>query len=94
LRILETDAQFDLVITDFAMPGMTGLDLATKIKKSYPRLPVVIATGYAELPPHSTLGFPRLNKPYTQQELAEALEATLNVNRAARRAASALKSGK
>ena len=56
------------------MPGMTGLDLAKKIKQIYPNIPIIIATGYAELPPHVTLGFPRLNKPYTQGQLALALE--------------------
>ncbi len=75
LRLLETDAQFDVVITDYAMPNMTGLDLATKIKKIQPKMPVVIATGYAELPPQVTLGFPRLNKPYSQEQLAAVLEA-------------------
>ena len=74
LLLLESDRQFDLVITDYAMPGMNGLDLATKIKQVQPKLPVVIATGYAELPPHVTLGFLRLNKPYTEQQLAEAVE--------------------
>jgi YesN/AraC family two-component response regulator len=62
------------VITDYAMPAMTGLDLATKIKQIQPKMPVLIATGYAELPPLVTLGFPRLNKPYTQEQLAQALE--------------------
>jgi CheY-like chemotaxis protein len=56
-------AQFDVVVTDYAMPGMTGLDLATKIREMEPNLPIIIATGYADLPPHATLGFPRLNKP-------------------------------
>ena len=73
LQLLEGDAQFDVVITDYAMPVMTGLDLATKIKKIQPKMPVIIATGYAELPPQVTLGFPRLNKPYTQEQLAQAL---------------------
>jgi signal transduction histidine kinase len=81
LRLLESDRQFDMVITDYAMPEMTGLDLATKIKQLQPKLPVVIATGYAELPPHATLGFPRLNKPYTQQQLAEALDMASRKNR-------------
>jgi PAS domain S-box-containing protein len=74
LHLLESGAQFDVVITDYAMPAMTGLDLATKIKHIKPEMPVIIATGYAELPPHVTLGFPRLNKPYTQEQLAQALE--------------------
>jgi CheY-like chemotaxis protein len=74
LRFLETDAQFDVVITDYAMPNMTGLDLAKRIKLIHPKMPIIIATGYAELPPQVTLGFPRLNKPYTQQQMAQALE--------------------
>jgi len=74
LRVLETDAQFDVIITDYAMPGMTGLDLAEKIKQLRPKIPIIIATGYAELPPGATLEFPRLSKPYSQQELCEALE--------------------
>ena len=74
LRVLETDAQFDVIITDYAMPGMTGLDLAEKIKQLRPKIPIIIATGYAELPPGATLEFPRLSKPYSQQELSEALD--------------------
>ena len=73
LSILEADAKFDLVITDYAMPGMSGLDLAMKIKQLKPQMPVIIATGYAELPPHATLGFLRLSKPFTQLQLASAL---------------------
>ena len=74
LRLLEEDAHFDAVITDYAMPGMTGLDLATQIKQLQPKIPIIIATGYAELPPDAALGFPRLSKPYTQQELSAALD--------------------
>jgi two-component SAPR family response regulator len=54
------------------MPGMTGLDLATQIKKIRPMMPIIIATGYAELPVNAPLSFLRLNKPYTQQQLSEA----------------------
>jgi len=57
LQILETDPQFDLVLTDYAMPGMTGLDLAAKIKQSRPQMPIIIATGYAELPPDAPDAF-------------------------------------
>ena len=79
LKLLETDGQFDVVVTDFAMPGMDGLDLATRIKRIKPKLPVILATGYAELPPHATVEFPRVGKPFTQEQLAEALERALSV---------------
>jgi signal transduction histidine kinase len=70
LRLLLSAAGFDLVITDHAMPGMTGTELAARIRGSWPKLPVVIATGYAELPGDGDPGLPRLSKPYRQQELA------------------------
>ena len=39
---------FDLVITDLAMPGMTGLELAGKIHMVNPTLPVILITGYGK----------------------------------------------
>src|SRR5205823_4287783 len=69
LTILQADANIDLVITDHAMPGMTGTDLAKHIRRKWPELPVVIATGYAELP-GADPELPRLSKPYRQQDLA------------------------
>jgi PAS domain S-box-containing protein len=38
----------DLVITDQTMPSLTGLELAQRIKKISPQLPIVIATGYSD----------------------------------------------
>jgi len=63
----------DLVITDYAMPQMTGLQLADEIGVCHPHLGVVLATGYAELPPGAGDGLPRLAKPYSQAELARIL---------------------
>jgi PAS domain S-box-containing protein len=60
----------DLVITDHAMPEMTGHQLALEIRRTQPELPVVLATGYAELPPEVDANLPRLAKPYSQAELA------------------------
>ena len=78
LQLLGPDARFDVVVTDFAMPGMNGFDLAMKIRQIRPQLPIVLATGYAELPPRAALGFPRLGKPCTQKDLREALEKALH----------------
>jgi PAS domain S-box-containing protein len=77
LKLLQTESPFDVVVTDFAMPGMNGYDLALEIQRIYPNLPVIIATGYAELPVDRAVGFTRLAKPYTQAELAAALEEAL-----------------
>ena len=63
----------DLVITDYAMPQMTGLQLAREIEIRRPGLGVVLATGYAELPPGDGEGIPRLAKPYSQAELVRLL---------------------
>ena len=46
---------FDLVLTDQLMPGMTGTELAKKIKSSTPSLPVVIISGVNELPADAAL---------------------------------------
>ena len=62
-------ATFDAVITDYAMPGMNGLELAHKVHARNPELRVILATGYAELPTNAPVDFPRLSKPYTQEEL-------------------------
>jgi PAS domain S-box-containing protein len=64
----------DLVITDFAMPQVTGLQLADEIRARHPGIPVVLATGYAELPPGVGEDLVRLSKPYGQAELAQVLQ--------------------
>jgi PAS domain S-box-containing protein len=73
LKLLESDAPFDVVVTDYAMPGMNGFDLAQRIKERHPRLPIVLATGYAELPADRSIEFGHLSKPYTAKDLAAAL---------------------
>ena len=50
-RCSQAHPDVDLVITDQVMPKIVGSQLAAMIEKEWPDLPVVIATGYAELPP-------------------------------------------
>src|SRR3954471_3949307 len=71
LQMLGAEPEVDLVITDHAMPGMTGTELAAQIRQHWPELPIVLATGYSELPVDGEPGLPRLLKPYRQQELAQ-----------------------
>jgi len=75
---LESDASFDVVVTDYAMPGMNGFELAKRIKSSHPLLPIVLATGYAELPADRSIEFGHLSKPYTAKDLAAAMEKAIS----------------
>jgi PAS domain S-box-containing protein len=74
LEILRQQGAVDLVITDYAMPQMTGLQLADAIKKEWPEVPVIIATGFAEMEPEAGPSLPKLAKPFTEAELAKELE--------------------
>jgi len=69
---------FDLLITDYSMPGMTGGDLAIAVRHIVPKLPILIASGYAELPPGVDLDVARLGKPYTQDQLERELHKLFN----------------
>jgi signal transduction histidine kinase len=75
LRLLSEDEGFDLVITDHAMPQMTGTELAAEIAVRWPRLPVILATGYVDLPDGQKSPLPRLPKPFSQAALSSAIGA-------------------
>jgi PAS domain S-box-containing protein len=72
LDILRT-APVDLVITDQAMPRMSGVQLLQTIAEEWPRLPTVLVSGYAELPSEAYSGITRLAKPFRQEQLAQAI---------------------
>ncbi|MGH7098274.1 MAG: response regulator [Stellaceae bacterium] len=74
IEVLRARPEIDLVVTDYAMPGMTGTELADRIARLRPGLPVIIATGYAELLNPET-AWPRLSKPYRQHDLAAMIAA-------------------
>ena len=72
LSILNTGEMFDAVITDQGMPRMTGLELVARLRKQGNDIPVLIASGYAELPEDVTIS--SLKKPFGPDQLAAALE--------------------
>jgi PAS domain S-box-containing protein len=67
----------DLVITDQAMPQMTGMQLAAAIRVDWPKLPILLVSGYAELPSTSPFDLPKLAKPFSLDDLAYAIARTL-----------------
>ncbi|MGH6985188.1 MAG: response regulator, partial [Stellaceae bacterium] len=71
LEALRTEPQIDLVITDQVMPGMTGIELARRIRQLRPELPIILATGYSELVQRrNEPGFVTVDKPYHLEKLA------------------------
>ena len=65
---------FDLVLTDQAMPKMTGAELAERVASAHPGLPVILATGFAERQDAGRgLFAAQLGKPFDQDVLGEAI---------------------
>ena len=77
LDILKSEQPIDLMVTDHVMPGMTGIELAAATRQVRPSLPILLATGYAELPEGTQLDLPRLAKPYHQDQLRDQLDQLL-----------------
>nr|WP_295370341.1 response regulator [uncultured Sphingosinicella sp.] len=73
------EGRFSLLLTDVAMPGMTGVDLARRVRPAYPELPILFASGYADV---QTFGAElteenMLKKPYRIADLAARIAAIL-----------------
>ncbi|MBV8849849.1 MAG: PAS domain S-box protein [Methylobacteriaceae bacterium] len=77
LDVFHREKAIDVVITDQAMPVMTGTQLADAIRAERRDLPIILATGFAELPPDAGNDLFRLDKPFRQEELAQALTAAV-----------------
>jgi PAS domain S-box-containing protein len=76
IEIIRRHQDVACVITDYAMPGMTGAQLAAAISVRNPRMPIIIATGHAQVPEEISQ-YRRLQKPFSADVLinmvAEAL---------------------
>jgi len=70
-RLEEQPEDFDLVFTDVVMPGMNGVDFARLVRQRWPRIPVILTSGYSEvLAEEAGHGFLLLHKPYSADDLA------------------------
>lgn len=72
------DQDIDLVLTDFAMPGMTGGELASLIHRNHPALPVLFVTGYADTDVLGLNGSAVVQKPFNEFDLRNKLHAMLS----------------
>ncbi len=76
LRLLDERTP-DLMLVDYAMPGMNGADVARRARTSHPELPIVFVTGHADTDDLATAigpGAPILHKPFGARELAAAVD--------------------
>ncbi|HEY0835697.1 MAG TPA: response regulator, partial [Azospirillum sp.] len=82
LDIVRGGAPVELVLTDYAMPGMTGLELVRALRAERPELPALMVTGYTEVP-QATLaveGLAIIQKPYRPDDLVARLRAALTAS--------------
>ena len=82
LNLLEKGLEFDMLITDVVMPGVSGMVLAATALRAMPDLPVLFMTGYTDDAVarhgirHEDVAF--LQKPFTPQDLGRAVRAVLD----------------
>ncbi|WP_070157123.1 hybrid sensor histidine kinase/response regulator [Sphingobium phenoxybenzoativorans] len=72
LKLFEGTETIDLLVTDHLMPGMTGTELAKRVRLTNPETQVLVISGYAETKGISP-DLPRLTKPFKQSDLALSL---------------------
>ncbi|MHC1742546.1 MAG: response regulator [Syntrophobacteraceae bacterium] len=80
--LLSNPREIDLVITDYTMPGLTGMDLSSRVLKARPGMPIILCTGFNE---RVTTEMARqagiteiLIKPFDKRRLAEVVRTVLN----------------
>jgi len=78
LEKMHTLDSLDVILTDQGMPGMTGLEFIERVRVGRPDVPILLVTGYADVPSGSHPRVRRLNKPFDQAALARAIEAAVS----------------
>ncbi|HEU4498149.1 MAG TPA: PAS domain-containing protein [Sphingomicrobium sp.] len=74
---LSVGRHFDLLITDYLMPGIRGSELIEEARSHRPQLRALLLTGYANLAKGEAAGLPRLAKPFREADLARVVASLL-----------------
>jgi signal transduction histidine kinase/CheY-like chemotaxis protein len=77
LEHLRAHPETSLLLTDYAMPGMRGTQLAYEATKRQPSLKILLISGFADLPQDEMLRWDLLRKPFTPEELAACIDELL-----------------
>lgn len=75
----DSDLQFDMVLTDVVMPGLSGVQLARRLNRRWPNLPIVLVSGFSEeLAAGYGAQYELLRKPFTRGALLATLQRHLD----------------
>ncbi len=78
LDFLDGESNIDLVLLDFAMPGMNGMEVARQVHCKFPTIPVLFITGYIDQAVLADIGEARIiKKPFVGDELTTKVHAAL-----------------
>ena len=79
LFLIREGVNVDLVITDYRMPGMNGIEFIRELRRILPSVPVLMLTGDINVEIEPSLGvFERIHKPVLGKELDRIVKAALN----------------
>ncbi|MDM0014946.1 PAS domain S-box protein [Variovorax sp. J22P168] len=73
LRVLGEQPQITVVLSDQVMPAMSGLQLFERLRREWPGLRLILASGYAEIPVDLDPELAKLAKPFDMEQLARAI---------------------
>jgi CheY-like chemotaxis protein len=81
LDLLDRETEIDLLLVDFAMPGMNGAEVAREVHARRPGLPILFVTGYADTDALAAAGDDGiLRKPFVEKDLAAKLRSALSAD--------------
>jgi CheY-like chemotaxis protein len=85
LDLVQSGERVDLVFSDVIMPGgMNGVQLAEEVRRRFPKLPILLTTGYSDaMASANENGLAVIIKPYRGEDLRKRIEELLRSNRGA-----------
>jgi FixJ family two-component response regulator len=66
-----------MMISDHAMPHMTGAQLAASVRERWPDMPVILVSGDAQVITGLPVAIPRLAKPFSRAQLMDVMSAVV-----------------